>query len=249
MTETTTRPGVTGQLLYAEDHSGLEQVIVVQAILAPALLLAISVPYALVSSSGVAVLLLIPWLIAAFWTIGSVLSLIFLWPVGIRVDSAGIRIGGLRAWERRQLSGRWPPRKPFHVGAQGRAVFTCPWEGVRELYLIRGRAEIKPLIEQKRTFRKRAQQLRAPLGFLGFVKSGLVIVNDPPLTHSDPGTFRPNRRWPGLVRGVPSPTWLVPTRHPDELRAALARMPNAPAVQDSLPPDEKFAFRSRRGSA
>jgi hypothetical protein len=242
MTETVTRPGVTGQLLYAEDHSGLERVIVVQAIVAPAVFLAISVPYALVSSSGLAVLLLIPWVIAAFWTIGSVLSLIFLWPVGIRVDSAGIRIGGLRAWERRQLSGRWPPRKPFHVGAQGRAVFTCPWEGVRELYLISGRAEIKPLIRQKRTFRKRARQLRAPLGSLGFVKTGLVIVSDPALTSSDPSTFRPNRRWPGQVQGVVSPTWVVPTRHPDELRAALTRVPNAPAVQDSLPPGMKFVF-------
>jgi hypothetical protein len=247
MTETATRPGVTGQLLYAEDHSGLERVIVAQAIAAPAVFLAISIPYALVSSSGLAVLLLIPWVIAAFWTIGSVLSLIFLWPVGIRIDSAGIRIGGLRAWERRQLSGRWPPRKPFHVGAQGRAVFTCPWEGVRELYLISGRAEIKPLIRQKRAFRKRAQQLRAPLGFLGFVKSGLVIVNHPPLTHSDPGTFRPNRRWPGQVQGVPSPTWLVPTRRPDELRAALARVPNAPTVEDGLPPDGKFDFNYRIG--
>jgi hypothetical protein len=245
MTETATRPGVTGQLLYAEDHSGLDRVIVAQAIAAPAVFLAISIPYALVSSSGLAVLLLIPWVIAAFWTIGSVLSLIFLWPVGIRVDSAGIRIGGLRAWERRKVSGRWPPRKRFHVGAQGRAVFTCPWEGVRELYLVRSRAEIKPLIRQKRAFRKQAQQLRTPLGFLGFVNAGLVIVNDPPLTSCDPSALRPNRRWPGLVRGVSSPTWVVPTRHPQALRAALAAAPGAPTIQDQLPPDGKFAFYDR----
>jgi hypothetical protein len=246
MTETAARPGITGQLLYAEDKSGLDHRIVTQAIVAPLVFLALFVPFVLVSSSGLAVLLLFPALIAFFWALGSVLSVVFLWPVGIRVDSAGIRIGGLKAWEQRQESGRWPPRKPFHVGAQGRAVFACPWEGVRELYLVGSRAEIKPLIQQKRAFRKQARQLRSPLGFLGFVNAGLVIVNDPQLTRCDPSTFRPNRRWPGLVKGVTSPTWVVPTRRPEALRAALARVPNATAVQDSLPPDGKFFFYSPR---
>jgi hypothetical protein len=134
MTETTTRLGITGELLYAEDRSGLERRVVVQAILAPVIFLALFVPLGLASSSAVAALLALPAVIAAIWTMVSVLGLIYNWPIGIRIDSAGIRIGGLRAWERRQLSGRWPPRKPFHVGAQGRAVFTCPREGVRELY-------------------------------------------------------------------------------------------------------------------
>jgi hypothetical protein len=242
MTETITRPGVTGELLFAEDKSGLEWRIVAQAIVAPLVFLAVFVPFTLVNSSGIALLLLLPVLIAAFWALGSVLSLVFLWPVGIRIDSAGIRIGGLRAWERRQASGRWPPRKPFHVGAQGRAVFTCPWEGVQELYLVGSRAEIKPLVSQKRAFRKSARQLRTPLGSLGFVSTGLVIVNDPQLTRCDPSPLRPNRRWPGLVRGVVSPTWVVPTRHPAELRAALALAPGAPAVQDQLPADKQFIF-------
>jgi hypothetical protein len=78
--------------------------------------------------------------------------------------------------------------------------------------------------------------------FLGFVKSGLVVVNHPPVTHSDPGTFRPNRRWPGFVRGVPYLPGLYRPGTPDEPRASLAMVPNAPAVQDHLPPDEKFAF-------
>lgn len=241
MTETASRPGVTGRLLYAEDKSGLDRVIIVQAIAAPLIFLAISVPFGLVGSNAIATLLSIPLLIAAFWTMGSVLSLIFIWPVGIRIDEAGIRIGGVQAWERRQRSGRWPPRKPFHVGAQGRAVFTCPWEGVRELYLITGRKEIKPLARQKLAARKRAQQLRTPLGWLGFMYSGLVIVSNPACTSSDPPRFRPNRRWPGHVRGTVSPTWLVPTRHPGALKAALANSP-APVVQDRLPPDKTFFF-------
>jgi hypothetical protein len=242
MTETVTRPGITGELLYAEDHSGLARRIVVQAVLAPVIFVALFVPLGLASSSAVAAVLVLPTVVAAIWTMVSVLSLIYNWLIGIRIDSAGIRIGGLRAWEKRQLSGRWPPRKPFHVGAQGRAVFTCPWEGVRELYLIGSQAGFKPLLQQKRAFRKRTSQLRTALGFLGAVNAGLVIVTDPSLTHSDPGAFRANRSQIGPIKGIISPTWLVPTRHPEALRAALAKAPGAPAVGEHLPPDEKFAF-------
>jgi hypothetical protein len=42
MNETIIRPGVTGALLYAEDKSGLERRIVVQAIVAPLVLIAVS---------------------------------------------------------------------------------------------------------------------------------------------------------------------------------------------------------------
>jgi hypothetical protein len=248
MTETVTRPGITGELLYAEDHSGLERRVVVQAILAPVIFLALFVPLGLASSSVVAAVLVLPTVAAAIWTMVAVLGLIYIWPIGIRIDSAGIRIGGLRAWERRQLSGRWPPRKPFHVGAQGRAVFTCPWEGVRELYLVGSQAELKPLLQQKRAFRKRTSQLRTPLGFLGVVRAGLVIVTNPSITHSDPGAFRANRSQIGPVKGIFSPTWLVPTRHPEALRAALAQAPGAPAVRDHLPPDEKFSFKAAGGA-
>jgi hypothetical protein len=245
MTGTHTPPGVTGELLYAEDKSGLEQKIIIYAIAAPIVVVIILIPFLLVASNGLAVLLAFPVVIAAIWAMASMFLLKFLWPVGIRIDSAGIRIGGLRAWERRQLSGRWPPRRPFHVGAQGRAVFTCPWEGVKELYLVRSRDELSPLTRQRSAFRKRTSQLRTPLGYFTTAKAGLVIVTDPALTSSDPAGFRANWSRIGHIRGVISPTWLVPTRHPDELQAALARVPNAPAVQDSLPLDGKFAFYAR----
>jgi hypothetical protein len=243
MTQTTAvRPGVTGELLYAEDKSGLGPRVIVHAIAAPIVLAAILVPFLLVASNGLAALLVFPVLVAAIWAMASVFVLKFLWPIGIRADSAGVRIGGLRAWERRQLSRRWPPRRPFHVRAQGRAVFTCPWEGVKELYLVRSREDLRPVTRQRSAFRKRTSQLRTPLGYFYTPQAGLVIVTDPVLTSSDPDKFRANWSRIGHIRGVISPTWLVPTRHPDELRAALAKVPNAPAVQESLPPGEKFAF-------
>jgi hypothetical protein len=235
-----------GRLFLSDRKSGLERRVVLQAIIAPAVLAAISIPYGLAASDALAAVLIVPWLIAGLWTMLAVLALIFLWPVGIRVDSAGIRIGGLRGWERRQLSGRWPPRKPFHVGAQGRAVFSCPWDGVKELYLITSRDELKPLRQQKRAFGKRTSQLRDPLGYLGFVKAGLVITTNPALTRSDPAAFRSNWSQIGSIKAVVSPTWLVPTRRPEALRAALANAPGAPSVQDHLPPGAKFTFYYRQ---
>jgi hypothetical protein len=101
MTESVTRPGVTGELLYAEDKNGLERRIVVQAIVAPVIFLALFVLLGLATSSAAAAVLVLPTVAAAIWTMVSVLGLIYNWPIGIRIDSAGIRIGGLRAWERR----------------------------------------------------------------------------------------------------------------------------------------------------
>ena len=75
----------------------------------------------------------------------------------------------------------------------------------------------------------------------------VVIVTDPSLTQSDPDAFRANRSQIGPIKGVISPTWLVPTRHPPALRAALAKAPAAPPVRDHLPADRKFAFYQQPG--
>jgi hypothetical protein len=230
-------------LLYSEDRAGLNTWLISQAVAAPVLFIAACTldPLMRRSLADASVLAVV---IAAtgVWGLSSLLMLRFTWPIGIRIDSAGIRIGGLRARERRQRSGRWPPRKPFHISTQGRAVFTCPWEGVQALYLVSDRAELKRLVRQYRAFRKRFQQLRKPLGMLTVGSAGLVIVNKPALAYSDPGTFRGDWARPGTETGVVSPTWLVPTRNPGALRAALAKVDGAPPVNDHLPPGENFRF-------
>jgi hypothetical protein len=148
MTETVTRPGVTGELLYAEDKCGLERKMIIQAIAAPVIFLVLLVPLAFAGSNAEVAALLVPTLFAGFWTMLAEVSLIFIWPVGIRVDSAGIRIGGLRGWEKRQLSGRWPPRKPFR-------------DGVHELYLA-ATATTSSLYSSKNEPSANAPAKRAP---------------------------------------------------------------------------------------
>jgi hypothetical protein len=117
-------------------------------------------------------------------------------------------------------------------------VFNCPWEGVLSLYLITDRQELKPFVKQYARFRKRTASRLSPLGYLvaGIMKAALVITNDPACTRSDPREFRTNWGQFGRIRAVDSPTWIVATRRPADLRAALQQCPWAPPVEDHLPP-------------
>jgi len=237
------QPQAPRQAIYAEDRSGLSRSVLIQGILAPVTVVGSIIASTLPRLGGLVILTIA----AGLWAVVMTSSLIFTWPIGIRLDAEGIRIGGLRAWERRQRSGRWPPRKPFHVGAQGRAVFTCPGPAVRSLYLLTDRAEVKTLATQLAKFRKRSAGTRMPLGFFPVtpwsgVRAVLVISNHPAFTSSDPPEFRTNWGQFGRLRGVTSPTWQVPTRHPDQLRAALKQCPWAPPVHDHLPPQADFQF-------
>jgi hypothetical protein len=158
------------------------------------------------------------------------------WRLGIRVDDHQVQIGGLRRLERRRHAGRWTPHDEISVLAQSRAVFTCQWGfGVEDLYLITGRPELKAFARQYLTGTGPGQ---VPLGFLPAprMRAGLVIVHKPAFGSSDPATIRAVATTRGLFRGVTSHVWLIPTRHPARLRAALAQVPGAPPVQEGAPP-------------
>jgi hypothetical protein len=123
---------------------------------------------------------------------------------------------------------------------------------VRALYLITDTEELKPLYQARSQFRKSYDGTVTPLGFLRFysMKAALVIVNDPRHATSDPPEFRSNwRSQRKRIAGVRSPIWLVPTRQPEALRAALAQVPGAPPVQDHFPPGTDFQFRAAWPSA
>lgn len=117
-------------------------------------------------------------------------------------------------------------------------MFTCPWPGARQLYLITDTRELKPLYHDLSQYMKSSGVLRTPLGFLRvfFMRSALVITNNPVYAMSYPADSRSNWMRYGKRRGVPSPNWLVPTRNPEALRAALEEVPGTPRVQDHLCP-------------
>jgi hypothetical protein len=155
------------------------------------------------------------------------------WPTGIRVDAAGIRIGGVRRAERQGLLLRLR-RKPVRTGNQRDEVFTCAWDGVWRLAVVSDRHGLGEMFRQARACRYGDRLgLATPLGWLSapFMRAGLVI-------YVVPGKVRQPLLRPGAGgrTGALSPTWLVPTRHPGPLRAALARA-SGREVHDRVGPD------------
>jgi hypothetical protein len=237
------QPETSGQLIYHEDRPATRWPLVVQGIVAPIVTIGFIIAMNLPHLAGLGIL----GVFAFLWALLMTLNLAYSLPVGIRIDRDGIEFGGMRARDRRRRKDRWPPRRPFTAGGQSRAVFSCPWEGVPALYLITDTAELKPLYQAQSQFRKSYDGTATPLGFLRFysMKAALVIINDPRHATSDPPEFRSNRRSPGKrIAGIRSRIWLVPTRQPEALRAALAQVPGAPPVQDHFPPDADFQFRA-----
>jgi hypothetical protein len=237
------QPETSSQLIYREDHPATRWPLVVQGTVAPIVTIGFIIVMNLPHLAGLGIL----GVFTLIWTLLMTLNLAYSLPVGIRIDRDGIEFGGMTARDRRRRKGRWPPRRPFTVGGQSRAVFSCPWEGVRALYLITDTEELKPLYQARSQFRKSYDGTATPLGFLRFysMKAALVIVNDPRHATSDPPEFRSDWRSYGKrIAGVRSVTWLVPTRQPEALRAALAQVPGAPPVQDHFPPGTDFQFRA-----
>jgi hypothetical protein len=203
--------------------------------------------------------------IAALWSCYWTWQMWSNWATGIRVDQAGIRIGGVRGFERH---GPRLSRRPRLVANQRHEVFTCPWAAVSAL-AVTDRADLEGLFERQpsghargpRPSRTAARigyyQLRgwprnvdnvAPrrprtigfrLGWLSapFMRTGLVVVVVPDKVQFP--QLRPVRGRYGRERfnGTPSTVWLAPTRHPQALRAALARAPGGPPVADHVGSD------------
>ena len=76
------------------------------------------------------------------------------------------------------------------------------------------------------------------------MRSALAITHNAVDATSDPAEFRANWGQYGNIEPTRSPTWIVPTKNPEALREALEQVPGAPRVQDKLPPEAIFQFRS-----
>jgi len=145
---------------------------------------------------------------------------------------------GLRraADRRRALGGRasWSHPAQATVPRQYGQVFACRWDGVQRIGVTRDRKAIKTSIRHA-THGIR----RTPLGNLAvpFMRAAVVIYVD--REQSTLPDIKPAR---GLLSanwsspGFHQPLWVVPTRHPAELEAALAALPLPPGtVGDPFP--------------
>jgi hypothetical protein len=149
------------------------------------------------------------------------------WPTGIRIDESGIAIGAVSSAEAAS-------RKPT-VSHQSWGQYACPWPGVLDVRVVTDRDELRQIKAEPRYFtltNRWSSKLgveRCNIGVLisPFMRAALVIeVNPFKVTASE---IRPARyfsnfkdgRFSYLIRPQLSPTWIVPTRHPEELRAVL----------------------------
>jgi hypothetical protein len=169
---------------YAEDWCALRWPVWFHAIAGPALGVALLVLAVVAGAPGLGVLDSFAW----FWAIGGLGMLSQNWPTGLRVDAAGIRIGGTRRAERQSLMTRLH-RKPLLVAGQRSAVFICPWDATWRLAVVADRGELRDI-------RNRARACRGGSKFwLHSVPRGTGWTS---ASCRRPGWFRP---------GIPSRCW------------------------------------------
>jgi hypothetical protein len=211
---------------YAEDRAAVNGPLVFNGVFWLPLFAATSLGIAATGS----ILLLIPSLVALcgfMLTLGT-FGLVWCWPIDIRIDDEGIRIGGLRRAARRARKGQ--PKFPPMPNRQRGEVFSCPWDAVLRVEVVTDRSELKKL-------RKAAPDIglkrldTVALGRLWslHMHAALVVNLDP--DHAVYPRFMEKNEQIRKKLGVftckldsfHSPVWIAPTRHPDQLRAALER--------------------------
>ena len=218
-------------VIYTEDRCALRWPTLFYGTIVPALAVALFILGSLHQNAGIWVLDLFLLLVGG---IGGLL-LWSNWPTGIRMDTRGIHFGGMRRAERRARRGARPRRRVPEVATQRYQVFSCPWPGVQSLSLVTDPADLRSIRKQTRKWGRQTAGTQVPLGYFQapFMRACLIIRHAPAIGLD--AQFR--HSWAGAgIKADPKPsrTWLVPTRHPEALRAALARVPGCPPVGDHL---------------
>jgi hypothetical protein len=221
------RPEAPGQvgarvLYYAEDHCALRWPLLASGIFAPVMALALFV-VSVVVGKGTLYWVTLGAAVAALlcWTPIQGMLMPYVWPAGLRLDSYGVHIGGVRWAERHP--GRTRRRRKRKVAWQCAQVFSCPWDGVRRVGISRRRDRIRQLVRYARYRHEPTLlgNLAAP-----FTRAVLVIWIVP--ERADLPAVRPAGGPVLRDSGKPTrgePIWVVPTRRPEELQAALATLP------------------------
>ena len=205
----------TPMAYYAEDHCALRWPFLAAGLYVPLAILAL-----MVLGAALQELALFLISIPVGWVWGARGQLLpYAWPAGIRLDSDGVRIGGVRWAEKHPGRLRRKPTVPHQYGQ----VFSCPWDGVPRIGVTRNRQAIKMMIRHA----AHGQRL-TPLGNLAipFMRAALVIQVE--REHAVLPEIRPARgalsmNWSSP--GYHQPIWVIPTRHPGKLETVLATLP------------------------
>ncbi len=212
---------------YAEDHCALDWQLMTAGVYGPIVAIAL---FAAALTADVQALnwvaIAIVFLTAAWWASGGGAWLRYVRPVGIRLDSAGVRIGGARRAERGQVRARQAV-----VPRQYSQVFSCPWSGVLGIGVTTDDDVLRRM--RRHAYRGRRP---TPLGNLAtpFMRAALVIWVDQDQAKLPEIRQASMAAWSSdTAPGFHQPVWAVPTRRPAELAAALSLLPlPAGAIRD-----------------
>lgn len=225
-------PDPASAAVYREDHSALTWPLLAWGLFGPV--------------AGVTACVVLGVLVNPLWLIGVPFLPLFApflvyssllyrnWPTGIRLDGLELRIGAVG-------SPRAVRRTPT-VTHQSRGLFSCPWAGVRAARVVTGAAELRRFTTSSRyhTLTNRwggpGTMTACRIGVLSapFMRAALVIDVDPAVAavpRCRPARYFGNGmggRLSRLLPPDPSSTWIVPTRRPEALRAALEALLEAP---------------------
>lgn len=121
-------PGSRSPAYYAEDHCALNWRLVSAGLLAPVAVVAAAVAGIALGGAAFWALFVVLMLGMITWiAFGPMLP--YAWPLGIRLDSDGLRIGGMRWAERHPGRTRRKATVPHQYGQ----VFACRWDGVQRI--------------------------------------------------------------------------------------------------------------------
>ncbi|HET9897339.1 MAG TPA: hypothetical protein VFQ44_20595 [Streptosporangiaceae bacterium] len=221
---------------YAENRSALRWPLLTAGLYAPVLGL-VSFTGSLMSASPALIWLALGVLFAAvaIWIFGSGMWLRYLWPTGIRLDSDGLRIGGVSWAERHEGRAR---RRAALVPWQCSQVFSCPWTGVLSIGVTTDPSAVKIMKRYAHRGRK-----PTPLGNLAapYMRAALVIWVDESQARTPRIRPATSMWWSNRAgEGYHQPLWIVPTRHPAALSEALGQAPLTSARRQD--PRELFRF-------
>jgi hypothetical protein len=152
-------------------------------------------------------------------------------PLGIRLDEHGVSIGGVRFSERhRRLVRRRD--KPLQGFTRALHAYSCAWPGVRRLTVVSGRPNIQ-LISRKwgrlapnaPWWAEQGFTPWAPGKFLSPAAKALLVIEvetrQADFQELRPPKGRVGRDMAARIYGGETMTWIIPTRHPDQLLQAI----------------------------
>ncbi|HEY3978132.1 MAG TPA: hypothetical protein VGM79_12725 [Streptosporangiaceae bacterium] len=209
--------------VYHEGHSALNGRFLILALLAPGAGLAACAVLAIIASpvwfGGVGVMAAL-----GLMTTG---LLYRNWPTGIRIDQSAISVGAVGS----AAAGRRTPT----VNHQAWGLFTSPWPAALDVRVVTDPAQVREL-RKARQYDTMTNRWAAPRAMrhcnVGVLSSPLMtaalVIDIRPGAVTTP-QVRPARFYSNFMGGslsrllqpAPSPTWVIPTRHPDAVRQAL----------------------------